>query len=98
MGVGDRLEAGRMGGVRGGRARLLFDFLAWYRPIVAYRASQTEPTLAELAAPRAWSFQQSGTLTTRHYANLQLKSVGRIDIDEARLTISFLTEPFRSDP
>jgi hypothetical protein len=68
---------------------LLFDFLAWYRPIVAYRASQTEPTLAELAAPRAWRFQQSGTLTTRHYANLQLKSVGRIDIDEARLDYFF---------
>jgi hypothetical protein len=68
---------------------LLFDFLAWYRPLVAYRASQTEPALAELAAPRAWRLQQSGTLTTRHYANLRLKSVGRIEIDQTRLDYFF---------
>jgi hypothetical protein len=64
---------------------LLFDYLAWYRPLVAHRALHTEPTLAELAAPRAWRLHQSGTLTARHYTNLQLKSVGRIDIDPARL-------------
>jgi hypothetical protein len=68
---------------------LLFDFLAWYRPLVAYRASQTEPALAELATPRAWRLQQAGTLSIRHYANLQLKSVGRIDIDQTRLDYFF---------
>jgi len=68
---------------------LLFDYLAWYRPLVVYRALQTEPTSADLAAPRAWMLRQSGTLTARHYANLQLKSVGRIEIDPARLDYFF---------
>jgi hypothetical protein len=45
--------------------------------------------LAELATPRAWRLQQCGTLTTRHYANLQLKSIGRIDIDQTRLDYFF---------
>ncbi len=64
---------------------LLFGFLAWYRPLVAYAAVADEPTLAELAAPPAWRLQQAGTLTARHYVNLQLKSLGRIAVDEARL-------------
>jgi hypothetical protein len=68
---------------------LLFDFLAWYRPIVGYAALASEPSLAELAAPRGWRLQQAGTLTGRHYANLQLKSLGRIGIDQARLDYFF---------
>ena len=67
----------------------LFDYLAWYRPLVAWRALPTEPTLADLAAPRAWGLRQSGTLTARHAANLQLKSVGRIDVDPTRLEYFF---------
>lgn len=77
---------------------LLFDYIAWYRPLVAYRALQTEPTLAELAAPRAWRLRQSGTLTARHYANLQLKSVGRIDVDEDRLDYFFPDRRFPFGP
>ncbi len=68
---------------------LLFDFLAWYRPLVAYKTFQTEPTLPELVAPHAWMLRQAGTLTARHYTNLQLKSVGRIDIDRTRLDYFF---------
>jgi len=63
----------------------LFDYLAWYRLLAAHAAEAREPTLADLEAPRAWQSQRVGTLTARHYANLQLKSLGRIDIDPARL-------------
>jgi hypothetical protein len=65
---------------------LLFDFLAWYRPLAAWQAMTSEPTLTDLAAPRAWRLQQAGTLTARHYANLQLKSLGRVEIDPSRLS------------
>jgi hypothetical protein len=68
---------------------LLFDFLAWYRPLVAYQALAREPTMAELAAPRAWTLRQAGTLSGRHYVHLQLKSIGRISIDQARLDYFF---------
>lgn len=64
---------------------LLFEFLAWYRPLVAWQALPGEPTLAELKTPRAWTLEQAGTLSARHYANLQLKSVGRVTLDPARL-------------
>lgn len=65
--------------------RLLYDFLAWYRPLTAYQSVAGEPTLAELSAPGAWSLEQVGTLPSRHYQHLQLKSVGRIGIDPVRL-------------
>ncbi len=68
---------------------LLFDFLAWYRPLTAYQALASEPTLADLTGPRAWWFGQAGTLPGRHYAYLQLKSIGRIGIDPARLDYLF---------
>ncbi len=68
---------------------LLYDFLAWYRPLTAYQAVAGEPTLADLASPRAWTLEQAGTLSVRHYAHLQLKSVGRIGIDQARLDFCF---------
>jgi hypothetical protein len=45
--------------------------------------------MAELAAPRAWTLRQAGTLTGRHYAHLQLKSLGHIGIDPARLDYFF---------
>ena len=63
---------------------LLFDFIAWYRPVVVNRLLTGEPTMAKLSAPRPWILRQSGTLTARCRENLQLKAVGRIDVDPAK--------------
>jgi hypothetical protein len=64
---------------------LAFDFLAWYRPMVLAEPLAVEPTLADLATPGPWIAGRLGTLTTRHAANMQLKSLGRVAIDPDRL-------------
>jgi hypothetical protein len=48
----------------------VFDFLAWYRPLVITEPLPGEPVLAELTRPRTWRLREAGTLTARHYANM----------------------------
>jgi hypothetical protein len=60
---------------------LVFGFLAWYRPLLITYPFSSEPALAELTAPRTWSLGSPGTLTTCHYGNMQMRSVGHISID-----------------
>jgi hypothetical protein len=73
----------------------MFDFLAWYRPLVITEPWPDEPTLVELARPRMWLLRNPGTLTLRHHANISLKSVGRVSIDPAKLATAF---PRRGSP
>jgi hypothetical protein len=68
---------------------LVFDFLAWYRPLVVCEALPDEPTLADLIAPRIWLSKNAGTLTARHYTGMQLKSLGRVSIDTRKLDYFF---------
>ncbi len=68
---------------------LAFDYLAWYRPLVICEPLSSEPALAELRGPRMWLLRNPGTLTARHIANMQIKSLGRIDIDPAKLSQCF---------
>jgi hypothetical protein len=67
----------------------VFDFLAWYRPLVITEPLPEEPTLAELARPRMWLLREPGTLTARHHANMSLKSVGCVSLDPVRLAEFF---------
>jgi hypothetical protein len=64
---------------------LAFDFLAWYWPLVICEPLVHEPTIADLFGPRMWLSRNAGTLTARHYANMQLKSLGRVLIDPGKL-------------
>jgi hypothetical protein len=64
---------------------LVFDFLAWYRPLVIHDPLSSEPALGDLLAPRMWSMRNPGTLTVRHHRNMQMRSVGSISIDAVRL-------------
>jgi hypothetical protein len=63
----------------------VFDFLAWYCPLVIIEPLPREPAPAELTRPRTWLLREAGTLTARHYANMSLKSLGCVPIDPARL-------------
>jgi hypothetical protein len=67
----------------------VFDFLAWYRPLVITEPLPEEPTLADLARRRMWLLRNPGTLTARHRANMSLKSLGCVSIDPAKLASSF---------
>jgi hypothetical protein len=65
---------------------LVFDFLAWYAPLVLAEPAPDEPTLAELIQPRSWMAGRPGTLSSRHAANMQLKAVGRVSLNPDRLS------------
>jgi len=62
----------------------LFDYLAWYRPMVINRPLVDEPALADLLAARDWLLRKPGVLTARHRDLLQIKSVGRVAVDRAK--------------
>jgi hypothetical protein len=62
----------------------LFDYLAWYRPMVINRRLVDEPALADLLAARNWLLRKPGALTARHRDLLQIKSVGRVAIDRTK--------------
>jgi hypothetical protein len=67
----------------------VFDFLAWYTPLVICEPLPVEPTLADLAEPRLWLLRHPGTLSARHYTNMRLKSLGRVSIDATKLAHFF---------
>ena len=71
----------------------MFDFLAWYRPLVINDPLAREPSLEELMATRSWVLRNPGTLTARHLANMQMRSLGRIAIDPERFDRCFAWRP-----
>jgi hypothetical protein len=74
---------------------LMFEYLAWYRPLVITEPSLAEPTLADLKQPRMWVLRNPGTMNARHYVNLSLKSLGCMSIDLDKLYSTF---PKRMSP
>jgi len=60
---------------------LAFGFLAWYWPLIICEAMPSEPTIEGLLGPLQWQTANAGTLTARHYKNLQLQSIGRMSFD-----------------
>jgi hypothetical protein len=68
---------------------LAFDYFAWYRPLVIGETLATEPAMAHLLSPHMWLLGNPGTLTARHLLNMQLKTVGHVAIDAAKLEHAF---------
>lgn len=56
----------------------MFEFLAWYRPLVMSEPTTEEPTMDRLLEPRTWMLRNPGTLTARHLASMKMKSLGRV--------------------
>jgi hypothetical protein len=73
----------------------VFEYLAWYRPLVITEPMLAEPTVGDLRQPCTWLLRNPGTLTARHYSNLALKPVGSISIDGDKLSSAF---PKRMSP
>ena len=95
MGTGEGMAAGRLGALVIAECGLAFDYLAWYRPLVICEPFLGEPSLAELREPRMWLLRNPGILTGRHIATMRMKSLGRIEVDPARLSRFF---PERMSP
>lgn len=72
---------------------LMFDFLAWYRPMVLHESLSTEPTPDALSQPRIWQLRSPGTLTANHHKNMQLKSLGNVPVSAGKLDQLFPRRP-----
>jgi hypothetical protein len=58
-----------------------FGYLAWYRFCVLDQSFPVEPGLAEIRAGRFGLGLRPGTLSARHMKRLELRRIGRFDID-----------------
>ncbi len=77
---------------------LVFDFLAWYRPLVIEIALPQRPALADLEAPRTWYLNRAGVCSPAHYKRMELAPIGRVVIDAAKFEAAFPDRPApRSD-
>lgn len=68
---------------------LMYGYLAWYRPLVIAEPLTDRPDLAELQEPHMWILQNPGTLSARHYQNMQVQPVGRLPIDFDKVSRAF---------
>ncbi|HLY58807.1 MAG TPA: hypothetical protein VKS60_24810 [Stellaceae bacterium] len=76
----------------------VFEYLAWYRPLVAAIAFADRPVLSNLAGPRLWYLQRAGTCSQSHFRKMELAPLGRLPLDPGRLAGLFPERPSpRSD-
>jgi hypothetical protein len=67
----------------------VFDYLAWYQPLILAQSSAEKPSAADLWAPRPWLRRNVGTLTARHARQMEFATFGRVTIDRDRLLAAF---------
>jgi hypothetical protein len=65
-----------------------FDFLVWYRPLIA--AAMTEkPTMLALRGVPSWKLERAGTCSASHFKKMELEKIGMLPIDREKLTRTF---------
>lgn len=82
--IGDGWAIGLI--ARRGRA---FGFLAWYTPLMLFRALPAVPALAGLPEAGPWSLGRPGTFPRTHLDRMQVAPLGRLAPDEAKLVAAF---------
>jgi len=71
-----------------------FDYLTWYRAVVAARSTVARPSLETvLAADVEWRLTRPGTVTALHMKRMEFEPIGQVAIDAARLAALFPTRP-----
>jgi len=76
--------------VERGRA---FDFLAWYRPLVASSVEQEKPVIDTIVARRHWRLDRPGTASRLHIARMEIEGIGRLNVDPAKIHGRFAKLP-----
>jgi hypothetical protein len=76
--------------VERGRA---FDFLTWYRPLVASSVEQEKPVIDTMVARRHWRLDRPGTASRLHIARMEIEGIGRLNVDLAKLYARFAKLP-----
>lgn len=70
-----------------------FNFLAWYRPLVAPEATAAKPDLAALRGRADWVLQRAGTLSGPHLARMEIERLGTLAVDPAKVERLFPNRP-----
>src|SRR5262249_36114346 len=69
--------------VERGRA---FDYLSWYRAVVAKHSTVARPSLETiLSSDVQWRLGRPGTITALHLKRMEIETIGQVAIDAARL-------------
>jgi hypothetical protein len=76
--------------VERGRA---FDFLTWYRPLVASSVEQEKPVIDTIVARRHWRLDRPGTASRLHIARMEIEGIGRLNVDLTKLHARFAKLP-----
>jgi len=76
--------------VERGRA---FDFLAWYRPLVALSVEREKPHLDTIRARRNWRLDRPGTATRVHVDRMEIERAGVLNLDSAKFQSRFTARP-----
>jgi hypothetical protein len=72
--------------VERGRA---FDFLAWYRPLVAASIQREKPRLDGIIARQGWRLDRPGTVTRLHVQRMEIERLGSLSVDSEKLHTRF---------
>jgi len=70
-----------------------FDFLAWYRPLVASSVERDKPALESSLARQHWRLRRPGTVTRRHVERMEIERAGVLAVDSAKLHARFPRVP-----
>lgn len=62
-----------------------FDYLAWYRPLVAVPAFPSQPDMADLCDRARWAVAQPGTLSAAHFKRMEIERVGAIALSKCKV-------------
>lgn len=65
-----------------------FEFLAWYRPLIA-AAMTDKPALTALLGERPWKLKQAGTCSASHFKKMELLKIGHLPVDRDKLVRAF---------
>ena len=66
-----------------------FEFLAWYRPLLATLAAHDKPTLAALQGERTWKIERPGTCSASHFKKMDLEKIGAVANDRDKCVRAF---------
>jgi len=70
-----------------------FDFLAWYRPLVAMSVEREKPDLATILARPQWRLHRPATVTRLHLDRMEIERVGVLSVDQTKLHARFAKLP-----
>jgi hypothetical protein len=70
-----------------------FDFLAWYRPLLAGAAGTTKPQIESLQSVATWILRRPGTCSAAHLKKMKMERIGVVSIDHSKLRQSFPSMP-----